>query len=98
MLLAASEMLNTVLLTIVVLQAAAGSDINHSATPSASLPAAASARQTGQLSTAGDAILAAQLQKEDQARTIISDANKLVCLHLMHNLHLTTSELQTTVM
>ena len=82
MLLAASE---TVLLKIVVLQAAAGSNTNNSATLSTSVPAASSAQQTEQLSTAGDAMLAAQLQNEDQACTIISDANKLVCRSLMHN-------------
>ena len=52
-----------------MLQAAAGSDFNDSTAPSASVPAAASvpsAQQSRQLSIAGDALLAAQLQNEDQ--------------------------------
>lgn len=54
---------------VIALQAAAGSDVNTSTVPSALVPVAASAppaQQSGQLPTAGDALLAAQLQSEDQ--------------------------------
>ncbi|KAL3160299.1 hypothetical protein ABBQ38_009690 [Trebouxia sp. C0009 RCD-2024] len=71
------------------LLAAAGSNINNGITLSAAGPAAAtapSAPASGQLSTAGDALLAAQLQQEDQdeARPAGNGLNPMSGNHIIH--------------
>ena len=77
-------------------QAAAGSDVNKETGPSSLLPAeagTASAEAPVYASTAGDALLAAQLQDEDQVLPVCSQLSNpaRILSSMVHSLQMRTT-------